>query len=73
MDRLGILSDVTKYISFVMGVNIRHLDFQSNGGVFTGNIDMLVTSKKDLDTIIKKLSKIDGIERVRREDIVEEN
>ena len=71
MDRLGILSDVTKYISFVMGVNIRHLDFNSNGGVFTGDIDLLVTSKKDLDTIIKKLTKIDGIEKVRREDIVE--
>ena len=31
----------------------------------------MVTSKKDLDTIIKKLTKIDGIEKVRREDIVE--
>ncbi len=68
MDRLGILSDVTKYISFVMGVNMRHLDFDSNGGVFSGNIDLLVTSKNALDTIIKKISKIDGIERVRREE-----
>ena len=71
MDRLGLLSDVTKYISFVMAVNIRHLEFESNGGVFTGTMDLLVTNKKDLDTIIKKISKIDGIEKVRREDIIE--
>ena len=62
---------MTKYISFVMAVNIRHLEFESNGGVFTGTMDLLVTNKKDLDTIIKKISKIDGIEKVRREDIIE--
>lgn len=72
MDRLGVLSDIAKFISFVMGVNMRRLDFESDGGVFKGKIDLLVPGKKELDNIIRKLSKIDGVHRVEREDIIQE-
>lgn len=72
MDRLGLLSDIAKFISFVMGVNMRRLDFESDGGVFKGKIDLLVPGKKELDNIIRKLSKIDGVHRVEREDIIQE-
>lgn len=70
IDRIGLLSDITKYISFVMGVNMRQMNITSNGGVFNGTIDLLVPGKKELDTLIKKLLKIDGVEKVQREDIV---
>lgn len=71
MDRVGILTDISKFISFVMGVNMRRLNIVSDGGVFSGTIDLLVPGKKDLDVIIRKLSKIDGIEKVTRENISE--
>lgn len=68
-DRIGIINDITRYISLVMSVNIRHLDIGTEDGVFEGYIDLYVKDKRVLDKLVKKLAKIEGIQNVIRIDL----
>lgn len=69
IDRIGLLNDISRYISLVMGVNMKKLTLGSNEGIFEGYIDMFVNSREVLDKMIRKLSAIDGIQSVARIDI----
>ncbi len=69
IDRLGMLNEITRYISLVMEVNIKRLNLGSDNGLFTGYIDIEVENKDALERIIKKLKSIDGIQSVMRSDI----
>ncbi len=66
IDRIGLINDITRYISFVMGININKLRMDTNEGVFSGTIGLHVRNKKSLDQLIKKLEKIEGVENVVR-------
>jgi len=68
-DRIGMINDITRYISFVMSVNIRKFCLGSDDGVFDGFIDLYVHDMKDLDKLIKKLQRIEGIQSVIRTDL----
>ena len=69
LDRLGLLNDITHFISQVMGVNMTKLTLGVNGGIFEGFIEMYVSDKKLLNKLIKQLSSIDGIESVTRTEL----
>ena len=69
IDRLGVLSDLTRVISLVLGVNMRKLHIETHDEVFEGLIDLYVHNTDDLDKLIHSLLKIKGIERVKRVDI----
>lgn len=66
LDRMGLLNEISRYLSVVMGVNIRTLTLSADGGIFEGYIDLYVNSREILDKMIKKLSSIEGIENVSR-------
>ena len=66
LDRMGLLNEISRYLSVVMGVNMRGLNLSADGGVFEGYIDLYVNSRDILDKVIKKLSSIEGIENVSR-------
>ena len=66
LDRMGLLNEISRYLSVVMGVNMRGLNIRADGGVFEGYIDLYVNSRDILDKVIKKLSSIEGIENVSR-------
>ena len=66
LDRMGLLNEISRYLSVVMGVNMRGLNIKADGGVFEGYIDLYVNSREILDKVIKKLSSIEGIENVSR-------
>ena len=68
-DRLGIINEISRYISLVMSVNIRRFCLGTEGGVFEGYIDLYVHDKDDLEKLIKKLNKIEGIQSVVRTDL----
>ena len=68
-DRIGIINDITRYISFVMSVNIRRFSLSTEDGVFDGHIDLYVNDMGDLDKLMKKLQKIEGIQSVVRTDL----
>ena len=68
-DRIGIINDITRYISFVMSVNIRKFCLGTEDGIFDGFIDLYVHEMGDLDKLMKKLQKIEGIQSVIRTDL----
>ena len=66
IDRVGLLNDISRFISLVMEVNIRKLTLSAEGGVFEGYIDLFVNSREVLEKMMRKLSAIEGIENVTR-------
>ena len=69
IDRVGLLNEISRYISLVMGLNMRKISFSTDGGIFDGYIDFYVHDKEALDKMIRKLSSIEGIQIVIRTDI----
>ena len=67
IDNLGLVSDITREISKTMSVNIRNINFESSGGLFTGRITVFVRNNSILNTLIERLKKINGIHKVTRE------
>ena len=69
LDRVGLLNEISRYVSLVMGVNMRRLSLQAEGGLFEGYIDLYVNSRDIVEKMIRKLSSIEGIENVTRSDL----
>ena len=69
LDRVGLLNEISRYLSLVMGANMRKLNLSADQGIFEGYIDLYVNSRDVLDKMIKKLGTIDGIESVSRVDL----
>ena len=69
IDRVGLLNEISQYISFTMGMNIKAISLGSKDGVFEGVIDLEVRSRENLEAMLKGLKKIDGIQDVVRNDI----
>ena len=68
-DRIGMINDITRYISFVLSVNIKKFCLGTEDGVFEGYIDLYVHDMGDLEKLTKKLEKIEGIQSVIRTDL----
>lgn len=71
IDRIGIVNEITKYITLVLSVNIRKIHFETHDGIFEGYIDLYVHNTEDLDVIMKRMMKIKGVESAVRTDIKE--
>lgn len=65
IDRLGLISDITKTIS-VMGLNIAKLNLGTGNGLFDGFIDLYVHDKSVLEDLRVKVLKVNGIQSVNR-------
>jgi len=72
IDRIGILNELTQYITLVLSVNIRKIFIETHDGIFEGYIDLYVHSTEDLDKLIKQLSQVKGVENVIRTEIKED-
>ena len=66
LDRMGIVSDISKVISLQLGVNMRKICIETHDEIFEGTVDLYVRNTDDLDKLIKSLSAIKGIESVKR-------
>jgi guanosine-3',5'-bis(diphosphate) 3'-pyrophosphohydrolase len=66
LDRMGIISDMSKVISLQLGVNMRKISIETHDEIFEGTVDLYVRNTDDLDKLIKSLSAIKGIESVKR-------
>ena len=69
LDRVGLLNEISRFLSLVMGANMRRLNLSADEGIFSGYIDLYVNSKDVLEQILRKLSHIDGIESVSRSEL----
>lgn len=67
IDNIGLVNDVTKEISDNMNVNIRNINFDSQDGIFTGRITVVVKNNSILKKLMEHLKKINGIDKVTRE------
>ena len=68
-DRIGMINDITRLTSKVMGVNIRRFNIGTEEGIFEGFIDLYVHDIAVLETLILKLQKIKGIQSVIKTDL----
>ncbi|WP_397364888.1 RelA/SpoT family protein [Olleya sp. R77988] len=66
IDNLGLVNDITKVISSNMHVNMNSISFQSDDGVFKGQIKVIVRNKTMLKKLMNNLKKINGIDKVTR-------
>jgi GTP pyrophosphokinase len=67
IDNLGLVSEITKEISSNLNVNMKNINFESSDGIFSGRITLVVKNNSILSTIISRLKKINGIDKVSRE------
>jgi len=67
IDDVGIVSRITNLISNTLHVNMKELNIKSNGGVFDGIISVSIKNKRNLNQLMEKLKKIEGILKVSRE------
>ncbi len=65
-DRFGIYNDITTIITEQLNVNIRNINLESHDGIWDGTIELYVHNTKDLNFLIMNLSKIKGVETVKR-------
>jgi len=69
IDRIGILSEVTKSLAMHLGINIRKILIEAHDEIFEGTIELYVHNTDDLGRIIDTLKEIKGIEMVKRNEI----
>jgi len=66
IDIVGVVKELTTIISEDEKINMKSLNFNTNDGVFEGEIMLYVYDKTHLEKLIKKLRNINGIEKVVR-------
>ena len=66
IDNMGLINDITDIISDEMHVNMRNLNFGTDGGTFSGRITVVVKNNTILKKLMTNLKKINGIDKVSR-------
>ena len=66
LDRMGMINDITAVISNSMNMDMKSMSIASNDGIFTGNINLEVKNKSQLEETFKQLKGINGVSKVKR-------
>ncbi|WP_461532023.1 RelA/SpoT family protein [Sinomicrobium sp.] len=66
IDNMGLVSNVTRIISNNMHVNMKSIQFDSDDGIFSGKITVVVKNNTILKKLIDNLKKMNGIDKVTR-------
>ena len=66
IDRMGILSEITRIVSDDFSINIREVGIRSHDGIFEGKLSIYVQDTDALNAIMDKFRKVKGIEQVKR-------
>ena len=66
IDTIGLVNEVTRIISNTHNINMISVHFESNDGIFNGNIIVVVKNITILDNLVKNIKKINGIDKVTR-------
>ena len=69
IDRAGLLNDITKVISSDLNINMRKIMFEAHDGVFEGSIELYVRDKADIESLIRRIGAVRGLESVTRAEI----
>ena len=66
IDNIGLISEITEVISGNLHVNMRNINFSTDGGTFSGRITLVVKNNAILKKVIDNLKRINGIDKVSR-------
>ena len=66
IDAVGLVNEVTKVVSNNLHIDMKKVYFDSDDGIFNGEIVVVVKNKTILDNLVKNLKKINGIDKVTR-------
>ncbi|MCL6296468.1 RelA/SpoT family protein [Jejuia spongiicola] len=66
IDHIGLVNDITNIISENMHVNMKSISFESDDGLFSGKINVVVKNNTIIKKLLEKLKKINGIDKVTR-------
>lgn len=68
LDRMGLVNEITNIISQAMNVNMRSINFESEDGIFDGEIRAYVSNANHLNDLMKKIQLTEGVHSVIRLD-----
>ena len=66
IDTIGLLNEITKVISENMNINMKRLNFETDSGLFIGNIVISVKTTREINKLVKKLKLLKGIDKIKR-------
>ena len=65
-DDIGIVTNITSVINKESNILLRSISIDSNDGLFSGMLVVMVDDTSKLETLIKKLRTIKGVKQVNR-------
>jgi GTP pyrophosphokinase len=65
-DDIGIVNNLTSIISKEEKLVLRSINIDSNDGLFSGNITIMIDDNTRLETLMKKLRTVKGVKQVNR-------
>src|SRR3954454_5405478 len=71
IDDVGVINKITNVISGEMKINIAALTIESGEGLFEGTIKVFVHDKEELEELVDRLKRLNGIQDVERFDTEE--
>jgi len=66
LDDIGIVTNITSLISKEKNISLRSISIDSNAGLFTGNLTIMVNDTHELEGIIKKIRIVKGVKSISR-------
>lgn len=65
-DDIGIVTNITSIISKETGITLRSISIDSNDGLFSGNLTVMVGDTGHLEALLKKLRTVKGVKQIAR-------
>ncbi|WP_405566527.1 RelA/SpoT family protein [Polaribacter sp. Asnod6-C07] len=66
VDHSGIVNSVTRIITNSNGVNLQRINISGDEGIFDGKISLSVKNSSQLNNLIKRILKVEGVKKVER-------
>jgi len=66
LDDIGIVTNITSLISKEKNISLRSISIDSNAGLFSGNLTIMVNDTHELEGIIKKIKIVKGVKSISR-------
>lgn len=66
IDRMGIVNRITEIISQQHNINMKSISFETNDGIFEGNMNVMVYDTEHLEQLMHKFEQVEGVQRVVR-------
>lgn len=73
IDRLGIVNKLTEIVSNQHNVNMKSISFETDDGIFEGNLKVLVYDTEHLEQLMRKFEQVEGVQRVERRMVTDDH